>query len=567
MSLIIIVFNVVSSQYTYERNVPSFNKMNFDKKKCDEWKQRGRLVTSPVNPFTNRKIKKDGPTYKKVELICNPKTPAGNAGNAGKIVDLDKVCKKWLSDKYPGVKLPKVPKVVPKRNPLITEDEDDDDIILVPGPAPNPSPIVPIKGFEDSLANRKIISREITDFLRKTINDKTLNGNACMSNTKTLLQYFKNVKMVGKGSFGTVYVADLKIAATTLKTVKGSSFQIAIKEGQITAREAREARQLRFPVEYLYNRLMNNILDDGYSPSFNYTYCILFCDQCEVIKWRGNKQVPSLTTCSVTMVEKADSDLKGLTNQCSQLSALFQILAAVHCIHILYGMHHRDIKIENVLIRKIPYKPNQYWRFKVDGFSYFVPNMGFIALLNDFGVSDALSPAISDNDYGVRNAEVVGTSNGFKFVPFTTKRYPQLEKNGSITPIAPYHLRGSKTLTLNKFWKNFNSQPSIAVDLADFQRFPAFAMYQDIQDTLRMFIGGPQTVQPGSHDVMKGLVPAVKQELSKYYERLAPTSMWPEHRVELFLANKLIHKIFRHFQYHTLPPGGVVLETYTLPTD
>ncbi len=41
-------------------------------------------------------------------------------------------------------------------------------------------------------------------------NDKTITaGNACMSNTKTLLKYFTNVKAVGKGSFGTVYIGTL----------------------------------------------------------------------------------------------------------------------------------------------------------------------------------------------------------------------------------------------------------------------------------------------------------------------------------------------------------------------
>ncbi len=51
-----------------------------------------------------------------------------------------------------------------------------------------------------------------------------------------------------------------------------------------------------------------------------------------------------ITTCSVTMVEKADSDLIGLTSLDAQLSALFQILAAVHCIHKLYGYNIVTLK-------------------------------------------------------------------------------------------------------------------------------------------------------------------------------------------------------------------------------
>ncbi len=51
------------------------------------------------------------------------------------------------------------------------------------------------------------------------------------------------------------------------------------------------------------------------------------------------------------MVEKADSDLIGLTSLDAQLSAIISILAAVHCIHKLYGIQHCDIKIANVLKR------------------------------------------------------------------------------------------------------------------------------------------------------------------------------------------------------------------------
>ncbi len=65
-------------------------------------------------------------------------------------------------------------------------------------------------------------SEEITNYLRQTINDKTITaGNACMSNTKNIIKYFTNVKAVGKGSFGTVYIGNINI--------KNNVFSIAIK--------------------------------------------------------------------------------------------------------------------------------------------------------------------------------------------------------------------------------------------------------------------------------------------------------------------------------------------------
>ena len=527
--------------------------MNFDKEKCDEW-QKARLATSPMNPFTNRHVKKDGPTFKKIDLIC--KTSNRKDGQGSVVIDLDKICTKWLNDKHPDIKIPVIGKQKKSKKSIHTAKNLSPNVVNVQPPKTK---------NEDLLWFRKIASEEITNYLRKTINDQTITaGDACMSNTETLLKYFTNIKAVGKGSFGTVYTGNIKISSDT--------FSVAIKESQITKLESKRAKNLEFPIEYFFNQLMNRILNRGLCPSFNYTFCILFCDHCEVFtsffKRNGNiGRKSKITTCSITMVEKSDSDLKVENDECGQLSALFQILAAVHCIHIIYGIHHRDIKIQNILMKKIPRKKNEYWKYNVDGIDYYVPNAGFIAILNDFGVSNSFSPLISNSDWGVRNAEVIKSGNTFKFKPFKTKEYPQLEKNGKITSIPSPRLRGpgGESLTLNKFWKGFNPDASIDVEISNFQRFPAFSMYQDIQDVIRTFIGGKQTVQPGTHLVMEGLNKRVKDTLLPFDETLAPTSVWPKNRVELFLANKLIHKIFTKFGYNDEPQGAFILETYTLP--
>ncbi len=41
---------------------------------------------------------------------------------------------------------------------------------------------------------------------------------------------------------------------------------------------------------------------------------------------------------------------------------------------------------------------------------------------------------------------------------------------------------------------------------------------------------------------MRGLQPQVQNAITPFVEKLAPTSVWPENKVELFLANVLIHK-------------------------
>ncbi len=100
----------------------------------------------------------------------------------------------------------------------------------------------------------------------------------------------------------------------------------------------------------------------------------------------------------------------------------------------------------------------------------------------------------------------------------------------------PPRLRGPEgdNLTLNKFIKNFDSKPSISVDLEDFQKFPTLVCMKTYKMLVRMFVGGKQTVQPGSHTQMRGLQPQVQNAITPFVEKLAPTSVWPENKVELF---------------------------------
>ncbi len=81
-----------------------------------------------------------------------------------------------------------------------------------------------------------------------------------MSNTKTLFKIFYKCKSGWKGSFwNCVY---------RKHNIKPNVFSIAIKEGQISRFEANRAKKLQFPVEYLFNQMMNNILNNKMCPCF-----------------------------------------------------------------------------------------------------------------------------------------------------------------------------------------------------------------------------------------------------------------------------------------------------------
>ncbi len=90
--------------------------MNFDKEKCDEW-EKIRLNSSPKKPIYKKKCKKRWSYIQKNRSYCRHNVVGGN------VVDLNKLCLKWLKDNHPNVKIsklkspPKVPLKVrsPKR--------------------------------------------------------------------------------------------------------------------------------------------------------------------------------------------------------------------------------------------------------------------------------------------------------------------------------------------------------------------------------------------------------------------------------------------------------------------
>lgn len=493
--------------------------MSYNKEKCDEW-DRQRISRSPVNPFTKRQIKKDGLTYKKIDLICRK----SDSKRKEEVVDIDKICMKWLENKYPNLGKPhvNVEKHVSRR----------------------------LETNPDLLSNRQKLAVILTNFLRKSVNDnKILPGNVCMSNSQTLLKVFTNVKRIEDT---TVYIGDINIDDTPHPFSKSHS--IAIKEKDLP--EDFVPSTSKFPFEYLFNELINKILDSGVCPSFNYTFCIFFCDHClPFVRIFADEEA----SCSVTMLEKFDSVFESVYDSETQWVILFQLLTALHCIHSLYGLCHKDIKYENVFLKNINPAPNTYWKYVVDGINYFVPNTGVISCLGGFGKSFSYSPKLSNDDLGLRFAEVVGSS----FVPFTTTRFPKILANGKIRAAKPKQTYNNKNRTINQFWKGFNSGSSIPVDLDNFQRFPTAAMCDDIQQLLYMFLGG-RTVNHVLREEIEHLSSGLKKELKKLeFIRFPDSEDWKTQQPYMFLANKLIHKLFKKFT--VLPSNATIIETYHLP--
>lgn len=66
-------------------------------------------------------------------------------------------------------------------------------------------------------------------------------------------------------------------------------------------------------------------------------------------------------------------------------NALFQIMYALTSLKKMFNMLHTDLHIGNILVQKI--KKGGYWIYKLNGVDYYLPNLGYIFIISDFGFS------------------------------------------------------------------------------------------------------------------------------------------------------------------------------------
>jgi len=125
-------------------------------------------------------------------------------------------------------------------------------------------------------------------------------------------------------------------------------------------------------------------------PNLPVLYKYFWCPTCRFVNKsiRGKKERP----CLLVVNELADGDLKMYLEKKISLwtpalveNCVFQIAAGLYAIEKFYNMTHNDLHYGNVLVHEI--KPGGFWRYKIDGKHYYVPNLGYLFVLWDFGMA------------------------------------------------------------------------------------------------------------------------------------------------------------------------------------
>jgi hypothetical protein len=419
-------------------------------------------------------------------------------------------------------------------------------------------------------------------------------GSQCfMKNGINEISKYINIgKLIGTGDWGNVYSA-------SLIGDKNCKRKFAIKMARITEEDFKDPYTETSSAWYeiwMLKDIMKPLIERNICPNLPLFIDTFLCDRCDFIFRKGDKQHP----CVITVMELAKSDmreyLKFYRHSTEELySALFQVMAGLHAIQMSGQILNNDIKSKNILVYDV--KPGGYWHYSIYKKDFFVPNFGKMFVLNDFGVSTLYDPnfqlypnkerkifnvgsrfAINingifspieatmeySNDYLRKTNKIkwLDTNDNSLHKTSYGSTYKIDRKTGQVissstllTDIQKSYLFRKGVTTNPKTW-GFFEHPNI---------IPPFEFYNDVQDTLRTFIGGKRTTQKGDHMLYGSIPSKVVKEIKPYLGK-AENAKKREFSLHSYhvLAGDFITKFFTETHNYQIIPSGKKISYYDM---
>jgi serine/threonine protein kinase len=454
---------------------------------CDKWKRN-----KSVNPRTNRKIKPTGKVYKDLEVECS------GGSQYHRSVRYSPKCLKWFNN---PVVNPTTGRIIKIGGPTYKKIEKE---CGSPVGASSPTRQSPIPVSKKKSPVRVSSSPQIMDvknwFVKRLNKGKRINRKiesikvnqwaVCMSGrTQKFKANFLDLVVIGRGTFGQVYRGTLSGDELVIKEAYLTyDEKLKMKEGTKYKEKWYDVDKKYYPEEYKILNLINQLLFTHKCQNFTFTYNMAVCDKCNVFNDTKAMDNYLSDSCYTTFMESASSDLRFINLETfdEQISVLYQTLIALHAIQRYYAIWHTDIKASNILVQRI--KPGGYFSYDIDDEIYYIKNTGIVVYLADFGLAKILSPLYTNEKYyGLRNAELL--------------------KSGSRLYWKPIIIDGESIIGWDEMEYGTNNYMNKLpdFDITNTMKFPPFDFMYDIQDVIRMFVGGRRSIQSGMHKPMKML--------------------------------------------------------------
>jgi hypothetical protein len=336
---------------------------------CQKW-----LKNKNINPLTNRKIQAKKAIYNKIEKECD---------------EIMNKTKKPKMDKNVAAK-----KIANLFKPLLHKYSGD---------------------IKDRIDYYKIIHKYIKEY-----NEASKKN--CLKNYKeNFFRIGKRIiidKKLGEGVYGIVFNGYFR---PDIKNKKyGKALKLAIKLSEYTSANQKEAE--------IYSKISKYVIRNK-CPHFSIFYGLLICislglsNEIETSSLINSKSKKSLNINTkdydnvdlfknkeyfLTLTELADGTLADFIYDADEktvINSVIQCLISIVFFHKLMRYSHNDAHFNNYLIHNI--KPGGYFHYNIYGVDYYLKNLGFLVILNDFGlIKDLTTQNVhTDFDYISGNVE------------------------------------------------------------------------------------------------------------------------------------------------------------------
>lgn len=406
---------------------------------CEKWRKEPL-----INPLTNRRILVNGPTYKKLERNCKPKSPQVKiSAQNSKFSQID--CMTWNKDR--------------SKNPLTGRKIDSNAkkgvyaqlMKLCNNPIPDRKTTnsIKINSHGNSRVNKNLDNdrNKLIDAVKKAIKPILHKGDtteARIQFANIMNKYIKDLKPCLEEKQGKLYLYDKhrnpviffdkQIGSESNYGVAymnmGKGFGKLLKFScKIMASNVPEHKQ---EIEIL--KKMSNLVTMKISPNMPVIYNSMKCNKkCESDICPSNVKQNGYY---IVLNELANSDIQNWFKQSYKQevyeSIIMQLMFSIYSFHCL-GYSHNDCHLGNFLIHHI--KPGGCWRYKVGKHDVYVPNHGYQLVLWDPGFARNIKYFHFSDDYYRAFVLIYNIMDYKKYIDMKLKPLPKELVDTGLIPL------------------------------------------------------------------------------------------------------------------------------------